>query len=145
MKIIIASDHGGVDLKKNLISELTALGHTITNVGVDTPDSVDYPDIAKKACSLYLQGGFDFGIVICGTGIGISISANKVKGIRCALVHDLYTAQMARAHNNANFIALGARVQLPVAAIEIVKEFIKTQPEGGRHAARVQKISDLEN
>ena len=110
MKILIANDHGAVDLKNQIVEELARRGHTVENLGVDTSASVDYPDIARKTAAAYLGGGYDFGILCCGTGIGISIAANKVPGIRCALVFDLFMAEMCKCHNDANFLAFGGRI-----------------------------------
>lgn len=140
MNILIANDHGAVDLKNQIAASLRALGHRIENLGVDTSDSVDYPDIAKKATSQYLTGGYDFGILCCGTGIGISIAANKVRGIRCAQVFDLFTAEMCKRHNNANFLAFGGRNNYSVPVLEMIKIFMSSEYEGGRHAKRVEKI-----
>ena len=110
MKIAIGNDHAGVEFKNKLMEELRSKGYEIMNVGTDTLDSVDYPDIAKKVSEKVLNGEAKFGILICGTGIGISIAANKIKGIRAALCHNEYTAKLSRLHNDANIIALGARV-----------------------------------
>jgi ribose 5-phosphate isomerase B len=144
MRIVIANDHPAVALKKEIAAWLKAGGHEVVNLGVDVEDRVDYPDMAAAACAEYKKGGYDFGILICGTGIGISIAANKIEGIRCALVHDTFTARMAKAHNDANFIALGARVERSVPAADIVAAFMESSFEGGRHADRVRKIGDLE-
>lgn len=140
MNILIANDHGAVDLKNDIVASLRALGHTVENLGVDTADSVDYPDIAKKATSRYLAGGFDFGILCCGTGIGISIAANKVSGIRCALVFDLFTAEMCKRHNNANFLSFGGRNHYTIPVIDMIKIYMSSEFEGGRHAQRVGKM-----
>ncbi len=144
MKIIIGGDHSAVPLKQSIIEYLQIKGHTVNNVGTNSKDSVDYPDIAEKTCMEYLKGGYDFGILICGTGIGISISANKINGIRCALITNSFTAEMAKAHNNANFIAFGARLKYNDPVEDIIDTFIKTEFEGGRHINRVNKIMDLE-
>ena len=113
-RIIIANDHGAVAIKQQIVKHLESRGYTVDNIGVDTEDSVDYPDMAEKACNQFLKdGNYEFGIVCCGTGIGISISANKVKGIRCALPQNVFAAQMAKEHNNANFIAFGGRIEYP--------------------------------
>jgi len=144
MNILIANDHGAVDLKNDIVASLRALGHMVENLGVDTSDSVDYPDIAKKATSRFLTGGFDFGILCCGTGIGISIAANKVRGIRCALVFDLFTAEMSKRHNNANFLSFGGRNNYSVPIIEMIKTYIASDYEGGRHAKRVEKIDRIQ-
>ncbi|MDX9958961.1 MAG: RpiB/LacA/LacB family sugar-phosphate isomerase [Clostridia bacterium] len=143
MNILIANDHGAVELKQSIVDVLTAEGHTVTNLGVDSPASVDYPDIATEAAKRFLDGGFDFGILCCGTGIGISIAANKVKGIRCALVFDLFTAEMAKRHNNANFIALGGRNRYALPVMDIVHMYMNTSFEGGRHQQRVSKLDGM--
>ena len=140
MKIAIGNDHAGVEFKNKLMEELRSKGYEIMNVGTDTLDSVDYPDIAKKVSEKVLNGEAKFGILICGTGIGISIAANKIKGIRAALCHNEYTAKLSRLHNDANIIALGARVLGDSLAIACVETFINTEFEGGRHARRVGKI-----
>jgi ribose 5-phosphate isomerase B len=145
MRIVIANDHGAVELKKRLAAWLRSAGHDVRNLGIDVEERVDYPDMASLACAEYKQGGYDFGILLCGTGIGISIAANKVEGIRCALVHDRFTAKMAREHNDANFIAMGGRVDYAVAPEEILSAFMETKFEGGRHADRVAKIMAIEN
>ncbi len=150
VKIIIGSDHGGVGLKRQLVGYLEDRGHRVCNMEVDRQDSVDYPDVAAKTCSAFKAGSFDFGILICGTGIGISISANKIAGIRCAPLCNLYAAQMARAHNNANFIAFGGRMTYPVPVTDMVETFMRTEyegdtEEGARHGRRVGKIADLES
>ncbi len=143
MNIVIANDHGAVELKNSIVSSLQALGHTVENLGVDTSDSVDYPDIARLAASRFLAGGFDFGIVCCGTGIGISIAANKIHGIRCALVHDLFTAEMSKRHNNANFLAFGGRVHYTTPVTDMLQQYMATEYEGGRHARRVGKLDAM--
>lgn len=140
MNILIANDHGAVELKNEIAASLRALGHTVENLGVDASDSVDYPDVAKKATGRYLTGGFDFGILCCGTGIGISIAANKVPGIRCALVFDLFTAEMCKLHNDANFLSFGGRNHYALPVIDMIKKYMSTEFEGGRHAKRVDKI-----
>lgn len=140
MRIVIANDHGAVDLKREIARALEAEGHEVVNLGVDATDSVDYPDIARLAAERYLDGGFDFGILCCGSGIGIGIAANKVPGIRCAQVFDLYTAEMCRRHNDANFLSFGGRVSYPVPVIDMVRAYMAATYEGGRHAARVAKL-----
>jgi ribose 5-phosphate isomerase B len=143
-KIIIASDHGAVALKSEIISFLKTKNCEIKDMGVNSEDSVDYPDIAVIACTEFKKGGYDFGILLCGTGIGMSIAANKVKSIRCAQVYDLFTAEMAKAHNDANFIAFGGRVKYPVPVIKIIEKFMDTEFAGDRHIRRVAKIMDVE-
>ena len=142
MKIAIGNDHAGVDLKHKIVEFLRKKGHEVTNVGTETLDSVDYPDIAKEVAEKVLSGEVKYGVLICGTGIGISISANKVKGIRAALVHNEFTARLSRLHNDANVIALGARVLGDELAAMCVDTFINTEFEGGRHARRVGKIEE---
>lgn len=144
MRIVMANDHGAVALKKEIASWLEAAGHEVRNLGVDDDERVDYPDMAEAACKEFARGGYDFGILLCGTGIGISMAANKIAGIRCALVHDAFTAQMARVHNDANFIALGGRVSYPIPPTAIVEAFMKARFEGGRHTVRIDKIAKLE-
>lgn len=143
MRIVMANDHGAVDLKKRLQKWLESAGHEIKNLGVDSEDRVDYPDMAALAAREFLNGTYDFGILLCGTGIGISIAANKHKGIRCALIHDAFTAQMAREHNNANFVALGGRVEYALSPEKILETFIESTFQGGRHAERVAKLDAL--
>ena len=143
-KIIIASDHGAVSLKQEIISFLKSNNCEVKDLGVNTEDSVDYPNIALAACNKFNKGGYDFGILLCGTGIGMSIAANKVKSIRCAQVHDLFTAEMAKAHNNANFIAFGGRVKYFVPVIAMIDKFMKTNFSGDRHERRITKIMDIE-
>lgn len=144
-KIIIASDHGAVSLKEQIISFLKTKNYEIRDMGVNSEDSVDYPDIAIKACQEFNKGGYDFGILLCGTGIGMALTANKIKGIRCAAVLDLFTAEMAKAHNNANFIVFGGRVKYSVPITDMIEKFMTTNFEGGRHERRINKITALED
>ncbi len=143
MRIVMANDHGAVELKKRLQGWLEAKGHKVRNLGVDSEDRVDYPDMAAAAVAEFSGGSYDFGIILCGTGIGISISANKHKGIRCALIHDTFTALMAKEHNNANFIAMGGRVEYAEPPEKIVEAFMGTSFQGGRHGERVAKLDAL--
>jgi ribose 5-phosphate isomerase B len=143
--IIIASDHGAVNLKKEIITFLESKKCVVKDMGVDCEDAVDYSEIAVAACNEFKNGEYSFGILLCGTGIGMSIAANKVKGIRCALVHDLFTAEMAKAHNNANFIAFGGRVKYTVSVTEMIEIFMNTNFSGDRHARRIVKIMEIEN
>jgi len=140
-KIVLGTDHGGFELKERIKKYLEETGNMVTDIGVLNKDSVDYPDIAFKACAEYNAGNYDFGILFCGTGIGISIAANKVKGIRCANVHDLFTAEMAKAHNNANFLAFGGRIEYQTPVEKLIEKFIQTTYEAGRHERRVSKIT----
>jgi ribose 5-phosphate isomerase B len=144
MRIVIANDHGAVALKKELASWLISRGQEVVNLGVDVEDRVDYPDMAAAACAEYKKGGYDFGILLCGTGIGVSMAANKIEGIRCALIHDRLTATMAREHNDANFVAMGGRVEYAIPPTEILAAFMDAKFQGGRHAGRVAKIAELE-
>lgn len=145
-KIIIASDHGAVALKEDIISFLMTKNCIVKDMGVNCEDSVDYPDVAVAACREFLKDGSDFGILLCGTGIGVTLAANKIHGIRCALVHDLFTAEMAKAHNNANFIAFGGRVKYAVPVTDMIEKFLDTNFEGEeRHERRIAKIMAIEN
>lgn len=144
-KIVVASDHGAVSLKNDVISFLKTKKCEIKDMGVNSDDPVDYPDIAIAACKEFRKGGYDFGILLCGTGIGVSMTANKMKGIRCALLHDLFTAEMAKAHNDANFIAFGGRIKYSVPVIQMIEKFMDTKFAGDRHSRRVSKIMDTEN
>lgn len=144
MKIVIGSDHGGFELKEVLKAHLAEKGFDITDVGAYDTNSVDYPDIAAKACKEVTSGNCAWGVLVCGTGIGISIAANKVKGIRCALVSNEYAAEMTKRHNNANMLAFGGRVTGPDLAKNILDAYIKAEFEGGRHQNRIDKISALE-
>ncbi len=146
LKVSFGNDHAAYEIKKELINYLeNELNLEIINVGTDGPESVDYPDFAVKAAKLVADKKADFGIVICGTGIGISISANKVKGIRCALCFNEYTAKMARNHNDANMLAMGARTTSLETMKKICKIFFTEKFEGGRHERRVKKIMQIEN
>ena len=144
MKIVIASDHGGFDLKELIKENLMEKGYNIEDLGTNSIEPVDYPDYGRKAAEIVARKEADKGIVVCGTGIGISISANKVKGIRCALCSDVYSAKMARAHNDSNMLALGGRVVGRDLALEIVNAWLTSEFEGGRHERRVNKIMEIE-
>jgi ribose 5-phosphate isomerase B len=145
MKIILASDHGGVNLRKEVASLLEELGIQYEDIGCDCEGSVDYPDYGIPVAERVADGEFDKGILICGTGIGMSISANKVKGIRAALVHDLFSAKATREHNDSNVLCMGERVIGPGLAREIARTWVSTEYEGGRHQNRVGKIAEYEN
>ena len=142
--IAIACDHGAVELKKEIEAMLDELGLTYQDFGTDSHASVDYPVYAEKAARAVTSGACDRGILLCGTGLGMSLAANKVRGIRCALCGDCYSAEMARRHNNANMLALGARVIGPELAKKITQIFLTTDFEGGRHARRVGMIDTLD-
>ncbi len=145
MRVIIGSDHGGFRLKQEIRSLLEEMGIAYEDVGCDCPDSVDYPDYALPDAERVAKGEFDRGILVCGTGIGMSIAANKVKGIRCAVVSDEFSARMSREHNDANVLALGERVVGPGLAREIVRVWLTTDFAGGRHGRRVAKIGAIED
>ena len=144
MKIIIGSDHGGFELKEIIREYILKKGIEVQDVGVFSADSVDYPDYAKKVGDEVKAGQGNLGILICGTGIGMSIAANKIKGIRCALCNDVYTAKMARGHNDANVLAIGGRVVGKGVALMIIDTFLNSNFEGGRHNTRISKIRDME-
>ena len=146
MKITIGSDHGAVELKEEVKKVLAEFeGVEVKDVGTFGTASIDYPDIAEKVCADVVSGAADRGIVLCGTGLGISIASNKIKGIRCALCNDVYSARMSREHNNANVLAMGGRVTGFGPAGEIVRVWMTTDFAGGRHARRVDKIMALED
>ncbi len=144
MKVAIGSDHGGVNIRQEIISLLEELGIKYKDFGCECGESVDYPDYAIPVAEAVANGEFDRGILICGTGIGMSIAANKVKGIRCALVHDVFTAKVTREHNDTNVLAMGERVIGPGLARLIAETWLKGEFEGGRHAKRVSKITAYE-
>ena len=140
----IGCDHGGVELKNVLRDHLKDLGYEVVDHGVFDKQSVDYPDIAKDVCPHVVSGEYEFAVLVCGTGIGISIAANKIDGVRCALVNNEYSAAKTKEHNNANVLTLGGRVVGPELAKEIVREFLTNKFLGGRHAVRVEKMMSLE-
>ena len=144
MKIAIGNDHVAVELKEHIKKYLEDKGHTIVNFGTDTSDRTDYPIYAKKVADAVVSKECELGILICGTGIGISMAANKVKGIRAAVCSEPYSAALTRQHNNANIIAFGARVIGTATAEMIVDAFIEAEYEGGRHANRVDMITAIE-
>ncbi|MBP3554749.1 MAG: ribose 5-phosphate isomerase B [Clostridia bacterium] len=141
--IAIASDHAGPDYKKRLIEYLTAKGYTCLNMGTDTEDSVDYPIYAHKVCEKILSGEAEFGILICGTGIGMSIAANKHAGIRAGLCADPESAALTRQHNNANVLCMGARTLSFEKVVEITDAFLGAEFLGGRHQRRVDMLENL--
>ena len=143
MKIVISGDHAAPEQKSQLIDWLNEKGHTVINKGTDSTDSVDYPDFAFANADAIAKGDAELGIIICGSGIGVSITANKVEGVRAALVYNKETAALARQHNNANIMCYGARFFNIDEAKEMVEAFITTDFEGGRHNRRVEKIHDL--
>ncbi len=144
-KIVMASDHAGFDLKNTLVEQLKNDGYEVEDAGTYSKDSCDYPVFAEKACRYMLDGKAELCILVCGTGIGMSMAANKVKGIRAACCSDTYSAKYTRLHNDANVLCMGARVVGEGLAYEIAKVFLETEFEGGKHLRRINMISDLEN
>ena len=144
MIVAIGSDHAGYEYKVKVVEFLKTLGYEVLDLGCDGPASVDYPDFGAAVGNAVVQGKAEKGIVICGSGIGISIAANKVNGVRCALCHDHLSASLCRQHNDANVVSMGARLIGIEVAFDIVKTFLETPFEGGRHQKRIDKISALE-
>lgn len=144
MKIALGADHGGFELKEEIQNYLKSAGYEVKDYGTYNTDSCDYPDIAIQVAEAVASKEFEFGILICGTGIGISIAANKVPGIRAALCSDTFSAHATREHNNANILAMGQRVVGPGLALDIVKTFLSTEFEGDRHIKRIDKITAIE-
>lgn len=142
--IVIGSDHGGLNLKSALNSYLTRRGFEVTDAGTNSDTSVDYPDFGQKVAETVIAGQAELGILICGTGIGMSIAANKIPGIRAALVTDVFMARMAKEHNNANILVLGGRVLDEQKACDLVGAWLDASFEGGRHQSRLDKITTLE-
>ncbi|MFL0498677.1 ribose 5-phosphate isomerase B [Priestia megaterium] len=144
MKVAIASDHGGITIRKEIISLLEEMKVEYVDLGCECDTSVDYPDYALPVAEKVVKGEVDRGILVCGTGIGMSIAANKVKGVRCALVHDTFSAKATREHNDTNILAMGERIIGPGLAQEIAKVWLNTPFEGGRHEKRINKITSYE-
>ena len=142
--IAVCCDHGGLSLKQEVLRHLEEKGLEYKDFGTNSPESCDYPDIVKPLCQAIQRGECDKGVIICGTGIGISMAANKMKGIRAALCHDSFSAEFPRRHNDSNIIAFGARVIGPGLALQLLDIFLNTPFEGGRHAVRVEKMMALE-
>jgi len=142
VRIAIGCDHHGPNLKQSVIALITEAGHEYEDFGCYTTDPVDYPDIAQKVAEAVAKGNFERGVLICGTGIGMSIAANKVKGIRAALCHNAFSACRARQHNDANILCLASEGEEPVP--EIINAFLTCEFEGGRHQRRLDKIRDME-
>ena len=142
--LVIASDHGGLDLKREIMEHLRQRGVAFEDIGTYTAESCNYPEYAEKAARGVADGTYERGILVCGTGIGMSLAANKVRGIRCALCSDCFSAEMCRAHNDANMLALGGRVIAPELAKLIVELWAKTPFEGGRHQRRIDMFSLIE-
>lgn len=144
MKIAVACDHGGFRLKNVIIEELKRLGYEVEDFGTYSEESCDYPDFAAKAARAVASGECEKGVVVCGTGIGVSMTCNKIHGIRCALCHDVFSAKATRAHNDANMLAMGQRVIGEGLALEILRAWLSTDFEGGRHVRRIEKMMALE-
>ena len=144
MKIAVGSDHRGLDQRSQIISALESMGHTVNDCGSHSTDSCDYPDIAEQVAGAVSRNAVDAGILICGTGIGVSIAANKVRGIRAAVANDLHAAEYSRRHNDANVLCLSADLFAARPMVDIVRVWLETEFDGGRHQRRVDKIMDLE-
>jgi len=145
MKLAIGADHGGYILKKEIVDFLSKIGNIeVTDYGTSGPESVDYPDYGRKVSEAVSNGAVDRGILICGTGIGMSIVANRFPQVRAALCHDNFTARMSRLHNDANVLVMGERVTGRGVALDIVKAWLETEFEGSRHQRRLDKIRDIE-
>jgi ribose 5-phosphate isomerase B len=139
-RVVLSNDHGAVDLKRKVIAHLRGRGFEVVDLGVQDETRVDYPDMADAAVREFQKGGYEFGVLLCGTGIGISIAANRHPGVRCALLYDAFSASMAKAHNDANFIALGGRIEYPVPVETVIDAYLDSSFEGGRHQQRVDKL-----
>ena len=144
MRIAIANDHAAVELKKEIVDYVRGLGHEVINYGTDSHESCHYPEYGEKVARAVAAKDADCGILICGTGVGVSIAANKVKGVRAAVCSEPVTARLAKEHNNANIIAFGARIVGPETAREIVKAYLTAEFLGGRHERRVDMIAEIE-
>ncbi len=142
MRILIASDHAGFDCKEMLAERARDTGHEVLDLGPLDRDAVDYPDFAHELAKAFLAGRGDVGVLICGTGIGMAMAANRHRGVRAALCHDAFTAEYARRHNNANILCIGGRTTGPGVAVQILDIFLATPFEGGRHERRVEKIDE---
>lgn len=145
MKIAIGNDHAAVEMKNQIVTFLEEMGHEVVNFGTDTTASCNYPEFGEKVGKAVASGEADCGIVICGTGVGISLAANKVKGIRCVVCSEPYSAKLSKQHNNTNVLAFGARVIGIEMAKMIVTEWLNAEFEGGRHQTRVDMITAIEN
>lgn len=145
MRICIGADHAGYELKQDLVSHLREGGHEVIDIGTDSTESVDYPPICAEVGRRVVRGEADRGIVLGGSGQGEQIAANKVNGVRAALCHDLFTARLSRAHNNANVLAMGGRIVAPGLAYEILDLWLDTEFEGGRHERRIEQLATIES
>lgn len=144
-KIVLGADHGGFELKNHIAGHLTSLGYEVIDVGTNSSDSCDYPVFASRACQKIQSGEAELGILVCGTGIGMSMAANKHRGIRAACCSDTFSARLTRLHNNANVLCIGARVVGHGLALDLVNEFVGAEFEGDRHTRRLSLIDDIEN
>ena len=144
MKLVTAADHAAIGMKDELVLYLKSLGHQVEDIGPFTKDRVDYPDFAMRACRLLVQGECDRVVLVCGSGIGMAMSANKVPGCRAVVIHNSWEAEMSRRHNNANVACFGARSMGIELVTSSVKVFLETEFEGGRHTGRVAKMSKLD-
>ncbi|OFW27794.1 MAG: ribose 5-phosphate isomerase B [Acidobacteria bacterium RIFCSPLOWO2_02_FULL_59_13] len=145
MRIVIGADHAGFDLKKPIVEQIQSAGHTAIDVGTHNHDPVDYPDLSRAVCQAILQGKADLGIIICGSGVGAAVAANKFPGIRAAVSHDTYSARQGREHDDVNVLCLGARVIGPALAEEIIKTWLQATFSGlPRHKRRLDKIAEIE-
>lgn len=144
-KIVLGADHGGFELKNHIAGHLTSLGYEVIDVGTNSSDSCDYPVFASRACQKVQSGEAELGILVCGTGIGMSMAANKHRGIRAACCSDTFSARLTRLHNNANVLCIGARVVGHGLALDLVNEFVGAEFEGDRHTRRLSLIDDIEN
>ena len=143
-RIVLSSDHAGIQLRQVVAAHIAAKGWEVVDIGPTTPESTSYPKHGEAAAQLVASGNCRFGIVLCGTGQGIMMAANKIKGIRCGVCSDTFSARMIREHNNANMLSMGVRVVGEGVALDIVDAFLSAQFEGGRHATRVEMIEALE-
>ncbi|MGA3214761.1 MAG: ribose 5-phosphate isomerase B [Acidimicrobiales bacterium] len=144
MRVAVGSDHAGLDLKEHLAERLALLGHEVADLGTFSPEPVDYPDFGAAVGRKVVSGGADLGVCVCGTGIGIAIAANKIAGVRAAVVHDVTSARLAREHNDANVICFGERLTGPEVATDSLEMFLRSEFGGGRHLRRIEKITALE-
>lgn len=145
-RVVVANDHGAVELTARIVNFLKEEGFDVNYLGTSEKTSVDYPDMAQKACNEFNRGGYAFGILCCGTGIGISISANKIKGIRCALVQNSYAARKAKEHNDANFLAFGGRIEYQEDVLQIIRAYLDAKvSDEERHVRRRKKMMALES
>ena len=145
MRIVVGSDHAGLGLKEVVTGHLTAAGHDVIDVGTSNTDSVDYPDFGAAVGQKVAANEADLGVALCGSGLGICISANKVDGVRAVTITDVTSARLSRQHNDANVVCMGERLIGPQTALDVVDAFVATEFEGGRHSRRVDKISALES